>query len=73
FPASQPIACDGSAPVDEVESTVTAGQSSLSYDATADVYSYVWKTEAGWAGTCRRLTVRLTDGTEHSAHFRFAR
>ena len=72
-PASQPIACDGSAPVDDVDSTVAAGGSSLSYDGGTDVYTYVWKTEKSWAGTCRRLTVRLADGTERSAHFRFVR
>jgi probable HAF family extracellular repeat protein len=73
FPASQQIACDGSAPIDEVETTVTAGGSSLSFDAVTGVYSYVWKTEASWAGTCRSLTLRLSDGSEHSAHFRFVR
>ena len=73
FPASQQIACDGSAPIDEVDVTVSAGGSSLSFDATTNVYTYVWKTEASWAGTCRSLTVRLTDGTERSAHFRFVR
>jgi probable HAF family extracellular repeat protein len=73
YPASQQIACDGTAPVDEVEATVAAGGSSLSYDAVTGVYSYVWKSDASWAGTCRSLTVRLTDGTERSAHFRFVR
>ena len=73
YPASQPIACDVSAPVDDLDATVTAGGSSLSYDPASDVYTYVWKTEKSWAGTCRRLTVRLTDGSEHSAHFRFVR
>ena len=73
YPASQPIACDGSAPVDDVDTTVSAGGSSLSYDAVSGVYTYVWKTEKSWAGTCHRLTVKLTDGTERSAHFRFVR
>jgi probable HAF family extracellular repeat protein len=73
FPSSQQIACDGSAPIDEVETTVTAGGSSLSYDATTDVYSYIWKTESSWAGTCRSLSLRLIDGSEHTAHFRFVR
>lgn len=73
YPVSQPSACDGSAPVDEIETTVTAGGSSLSYDPTTGVYSYIWKTEKSWAGTCRSLTLRLTDGSEHTAHFRFTR
>jgi len=36
YPKSQMISCDTSAPLDEIDETVTAGQSSLSYDATAD-------------------------------------
>jgi hypothetical protein len=32
---------------------------------------YVWKTEKSWAGSCRQLNVRLIDGTEHKANFRF--
>lgn len=73
FPASQQVACDTSAPVDQVEATVTAGTSSLSYDAVNDTYSYIWKTETTWSGTCRSLTLRLTDGSEHTAHFSFTR
>jgi len=44
FPVSKQIACDASAPLDDVEETATAGSSSLSYDATTDQYVYVWKT-----------------------------
>lgn len=48
-----------------------AGSSSLSYDSSLDQYVYVWKTNENWAGTCRRLVVRLIDGTDHVAEFRF--
>ena len=48
YPKSQVICCDTSAPLDEIDETVTAGQSSLSYDATADQYNYVWKTDKAW-------------------------
>ena len=71
YPQSQQISCSTSAPVNAVEETVTAGASSLSYDATTDQYIYVWKTDASWAGTCRKLVVRLEDGSEHFALFRF--
>lgn len=71
FPASQTTPCDSAAPVDELEATATAGSSSLSYDAALDRYSYVWKTDKAWAGTCRQLVVRLADGTEHRASFSF--
>ena len=71
FPVSQQIACDDGAPESEIEQTVTAGESSLSYDAESDTYTYVWKTEDSWAGTCRLLIVRLNDGSERVAFFKF--
>lgn len=70
YPKSQQIDC-GAATVDGIEETVPAGGSSLSYDAVTDRYSYVWKTDASWAGTCRQLVVKLIDGTSHRASFRF--
>ncbi len=71
YPASSQIACDANAPGDVIEETVTAGGSSLSYDAATDRYIYVWKTQKAWKGTCRILVVRLTDGSDHFAKFRF--
>jgi hypothetical protein len=50
---------------------MTAGGSSLSYDAESDQYIYVWATQKNWSGTCRRLDVLLTDGTHHYADFNF--
>ena len=50
---------------------MTAGNSSLSYDAASGQYSYTWKTDKSWAGSCRQLIVRLVDGTEHVAAFMF--
>jgi hypothetical protein len=70
FPKSQVISCDSSALVDPIESTVTAGNSSLSYDPVADQYNYVWKTDKAWANSCRQLTVTLADGTSHYAKFK---
>ncbi len=71
YPKSYRINCDSSAYEDAIESTVTAGGSSLTYDATANQYVYVWKTEKSWAGTCRQLDVMLIDGTHHYANFKF--
>ena len=71
FPASQQIACDSSAPIGAIEETVTAGGSSLSYDPVADQYIYVWKTDDAWAGTCRQLIVKLSDGSTQTANFKF--
>ena len=72
-PSSQPVQCDGSLPAEPVEQTVTAGASSLSYDPATGTYTYTWKTDKAWAGTCRQLTVTLIDGTTHSALFSFTR
>ena len=71
YPKSSQIACDTSVSLDDIESTVAAGGSSLAYDPVADQYIYVWKTDKTWAGTCRQLTVKLADGTLHLANFKF--
>ena len=70
-PSSISINCDGSLPQADIEETINAGGSSLSYDATLDVYIYVWKTQNSWKNTCRQLVVTLNDGTEHRASFKF--
>jgi hypothetical protein len=64
--------CTG-VPVDAIETTVTAGNSSLSYDPISDQYVYVWKTDKAWAGTALRLSVELADGTTHYARFSFTK
>jgi endonuclease/exonuclease/phosphatase family metal-dependent hydrolase len=73
YPKSQKITCDASEPVDLIETTVTAGSSSLSYDPLTDTYTYVWKTDKAWATTCRRLEVQLIDGTLYTADFQFTK
>jgi hypothetical protein len=70
-PASQRIACDSRAPLDAIEETATAGSSGLQYNAFTDQYTYVWKTEKGWANSCRQLNVKLDDGSDHLASFQF--
>ena len=70
YPASTPVTC-GTTAGDVIEQTVTAGSSSLSYDAATDQYTYVWKTEKAWAGICRTLVVKLDDGTYHQTNFQF--
>lgn len=58
---------------DLIEQTVTAGGSSLSYDAVSDQYVYVWKTDKAWAGKSGTFTLRLNDGQDHVAKFSFTR
>src|SRR4030095_9070789 len=70
FPTSQPFAC-GSGTPDDIEETSTATISGLSYNATTDTYTYVWKTDRAWKGACRQLNVKLNDGTSHVANFQF--
>lgn len=72
-PASQRIACSSGGEIDAIEQTVSSGSSSLSYDATTDRYSYVWKTSSLWRGTCRQLVIELDDGSLHKAFFRLTR
>jgi hypothetical protein len=71
FPSSGQVPCTVSEPAQTVDETVTAGQSSLQYDPATDRYTYVWKTNKAWKGTCRLLVVRFNDGTEQYAKFRF--
>jgi hypothetical protein len=71
YPLSGVIACNASAPVVDLTETVTAGGSSLGYTSSSDQYTYVWATSSSWAGTCRQLVIKLNDGTEHRANFKF--
>src|SRR5204863_4285692 len=70
YPKSQMIACDASAPADGIESSVTAGGSSLSYDSSSGRYTYFWKTDKSWSG-CRALILKTKDGITHRADFKF--
>lgn len=70
-PSSKQVTCPGSStPVDAIETT-TNSNSGLTYNSVSDQYTYVWKTEKGWAGSCRLLTVAFVDGTSSSALFKF--
>ncbi len=72
-PKSEAVSCTTSGTEDVVEETVNAGGSSLSYDASANQYTYVWKTDKAWATTCRLFTLTLSDGTLHQAKFKFTK
>jgi DNA-binding beta-propeller fold protein YncE len=62
--------CDPSEEADPLEET-SAANNGLTFDALTDTYTYVWKTDKGWKGKCATLTVKLDDGTEHTADFVF--
>jgi CSLREA domain-containing protein len=72
-PSSEQIDCRTSDVSGDAMPTVTAGKSQLSYDPSTDIYTYVWKTDKAWAGTCRRLVVTFADGSVRTADFSFER
>ena len=73
YPKSVTIACPGgNDPVNVVPETTTAGGSGgLTYDAATALYTYLWRTDRAWSGSCREFVLRLADGTEHTARFQF--
>ena len=73
FPTSRLIQCNTLNPIDSVEQTTTAGSSSLSYDPATGLYTYTWKTEKSWAGTCRQVSVQFIDGQTYILNFTFTK
>ena len=73
-PSSIQVACPNStSQIDQLEELSTATVSGLKYDALVDQYIYNWKTLSTYAGTCRKFTLTLTDGTSHIAYFKFTK
>jgi hypothetical protein len=70
YPQSKGITCPAGATVVGTPETTTY-QPGLLYIKLIDQYIYVLKTDKTWAGTCRSVTMKLTDGTEHVANFKF--
>jgi MBG domain/Regulator of chromosome condensation (RCC1) repeat len=70
-PSSSVLSCGTTSAGDPIEDPVTTN-SGLSYDPANDQYTYVWKTNSIWTG-CRRLTLTLSDRTQHEARFYFAK
>ena len=62
----------GPAVMDAVEE-VLASPGSTVFRCDGSQYIYNWQTSKSWGGTCRVMTVRLTDGTTHSANFSFSK
>ena len=73
YPVSQSVPCSLWLSANPLEETSAAGNSSLSYDARTDMYTYVWKSDQAWTGTCRTFTLKLKDGSTHSASFQFTK
>jgi len=61
--------CD---PTDEADPVGTStANNGLTYDALTDTYTYVWKTVKSWKGKCGTFTLKLDDGSVHTAEFLF--
>jgi hypothetical protein len=63
YPQVTGTACPSSASTDAVEETLAVDASKLSYDAATDQYTFVWKTDKSWAGTCKKVVLKFTDGS----------
>jgi hypothetical protein len=66
------VACPGpSAALDAIEEYAVTANNGLTYDATADQYNYVWKTQSTYANKCFKFDMVLIDGSHHEAYFKF--
>jgi len=72
YPKVTAVACATGTTSDAIEELATTN-SGLTYDATADQYNYVWKTQSTYAGKCFKFDMVLTDGTSHTALFKFTK
>jgi hypothetical protein len=59
--------------INPIEKKVNAVVSSLSYDPLTGQYTYTWKTDKKWAGTCGSLVMKFIDGTQKTALFQFTK
>jgi len=67
---SQEVACSTLVPTGEAAVALDSpGSTGLRQDD--DGYHVNWQTDPAWAGTCRRLTVRLPAASDAVAYFRF--
>jgi hypothetical protein len=67
--ASRQVDCTTLAPTGPFVPVLTPGSREL--ESSGNEFSFNWKTERSWAGTCRQLVIRLQDVTDPVAIFRF--
>lgn len=68
-PVSRTVNCTTLAPLGTFEPTAAA--TSLTYVASTASYSYFWRTNRAWSGSCRELVLRFIDGSQQRAVYRF--
>lgn len=67
---SQEVVCSTLEPTGDAPSPLDSpGSTGLSQDG--DEYRVNWQTDPSWAGTCRRLTLRIPAASDAVAYFRF--
>ena len=67
---SQPVDCTSLVPTGEAPQPIgSPGSTGLS--RIGDEYHVNWTTDASWAGTCRRLTIRIPAASDAVAYFNF--
>jgi hypothetical protein len=69
YPASAAYECGSTPPTEASEPA--ASSESLNYAKGVDQYTFAWKTDKSWAGTCRVLVLGLKDGTVHAVTVQF--
>ena len=75
FPRAVAASCTGGVTEEITDAeTIPASSNSFNYDAAANQYVFVWKSEKSWSGRCLQLQVKLRDGTNaHFATFSFTK
>ena len=71
YPASAAYDCGSTPPTEASEPA--ASSESLNYVKGVDQYTFAWKTDKSWAGTCRVLILVLKDGTVHTVAVQFTK
>ncbi len=79
FPRSARVPCGQDADADTAKPTRSPWwwrqwlDGDIRYNRWTDAYTYLWKTDSDWAGSCRQLIVKFTDGSIERVNVEFPR
>jgi uncharacterized repeat protein (TIGR03803 family) len=65
------VDCDTLTPQGGFEPAASPGEAAPHRAASNGRYTFSWKTQKTWAGSCRELALELVDDSLHRAYFRF--
>jgi Bacterial pre-peptidase C-terminal domain len=71
YPQSADYDCDAEEEPELDGGKPTSRVGRVIFNPRRDRYVYPWRTDPRWAGTCRQLVVKLSDGSVHRANFEF--